>query len=179
MKNNECCEVVIVGAAHTDLQLYPVGADVLDTASYSVKQMVLTVGGDALNEATVITRLGHKVRLVSCVGDDVIGSLVLEHCRKNNIGTEYIKVDSSKVTSINVGLIREDGERTFINNKSGSIWTFCPEDVERESVSHGRILSFASIFNNPLLDESLMIPLFERAREKGMLICADIVGCKR
>ena len=65
MKNNECCEVVIVGAAHTDLQLYPVGADVLDTASYSVKQMVLTVGGDALNEATVITRLGHKVRLVS------------------------------------------------------------------------------------------------------------------
>ena len=97
MKNNECCEVVIVGAAHTDLQLYPVGADVLDTASYSVKQMVLTVGGDALNEATVITRLGHKVRLVSCVGDDVIGSLVLEHCRKNNIGTEYIKVDSSKV----------------------------------------------------------------------------------
>ena len=88
-------------------------------------------------------------------------------------------MDSSKVTSINVGLIREDGERTFINNKSGSIWTFCPEDVERESVSRGRILSFASIFNNPLLDESLMIPLFERAREKGMLICADIVGCKR
>ena len=44
LKNNECCEVVIVGAAHTDLQLYPVGADVLDTASYSVKQMVLTVG---------------------------------------------------------------------------------------------------------------------------------------
>ena len=39
MKNNECCEVVIVGAAHTDLQLYPVGADVLDTASYSVKQV--------------------------------------------------------------------------------------------------------------------------------------------
>lgn len=118
MKNSGCCEVVIVGAAHTDLQLYPVGEDVLNAASYSVKQMVLTVGGDALNEATVITRLGHRVRLVSCVGDDVIGSLVLEHCRKNNIGTEYIKVDSNKVTSINVGLIREDGERTFINNKN-------------------------------------------------------------
>ena len=60
--------MVIVGAAHTDLQLYPVGEDVLNAASYSVKQMVLTVGGDALNEATVITRLGHRVRLVSCVG---------------------------------------------------------------------------------------------------------------
>lgn len=179
MKSDTNCEVVIVGAAHTDLQLYPVGEELLSSSSYSVKQMVLTVGGDAINEATVITRLGHRVRLVSCVGDDVIGSLVLEHCRKNNIGTEYIKVDNSKVTSINVGLIREDGERTFINNKSGSIWTFSPGDVEKESVSEGKILSFASIFNNPLLDESLMVPLFERAREKGMIICADIVGCKR
>lgn len=179
MKNNEFCEVIIVGAAHTDLQLCPVGKDVMDMASYSVKQMVLTVGGDALNEATVITRLGHKVRLVSCVGDDVIGSLVLEHCRKNHIDTEYIKVDSNKVTSINVGLIREDGERTFINNRAGSIWTFSPDDVDKDSVSQGKILSFASIFNNPLLDESIMVPLFEKAKERDMIICADMVGCKR
>lgn len=179
MKNNECCEVVIVGAAHTDLQLYPVGTDVLDTASYPVKQMVLTVGGDSLNEATVITRLGHKVRLVSCVGDDVIGSLVIEHCKKNHIDTDYIRVDSSKVTSINVGLIRDDGERTFITNRGGSIWTFSPSDVEIASVSEGKILSFASIFNNPLLDESIMVPLFMKAKERNMLVCADIVGCKR
>lgn len=132
MKNSGCCEVVIVGAAHTDLQLYPVGEDVLNAASYSVKQMVLTVGGDALNEATVITRLGHRVRLVSCVGDDVIGSLVLEHCRKNNIGTEYIKVDSNKVTSINVGLIREDGERTLLTIKAEVSGHFVPR-MWRES----------------------------------------------
>ncbi|MFR3751952.1 MAG: hypothetical protein ACLTW9_05500 [Enterocloster sp.] len=77
------------------------------------------------------------------MGDDVIGSLVLEHCRKNNIGTEYIKVDSSKVTSINVGLIREDGERTILirvhlDLLSGRMWreSLCPVEG---------ILSFASI----------------------------------
>ncbi|MEY8351965.1 carbohydrate kinase family protein [Lachnospiraceae bacterium 54-53] len=177
MKNNDC-EVVIVGAAHTDLQLYPVGKDVFEAASYPVKQMVLTVGGDALNEATIITRLGHKVRLVSCVGDDMVGQMIIEHCKKNNIDTDYIKSDSRKITSINVGLVGEDGERTFITNKSGSMWTFSPEDVKKEAVSHGSILSFASIFNNPLLDESLMVPLFQSAKEKGMVICADMVGSR-
>lgn len=175
---NDVCEVVIVGAAHTDLQLYPVGRDVLDSTSYSVNQMILTVGGDALNEATIITRMGHKVRLVTCVGDDVIGSLVIEHCQNNAIDTKYIRRDNQKITSINVGLIAEDGERIFINNRSGSIWTFSPEDVNVQAVNEGKILSFASIFNNPLLDKSVMIPLFRQAKEKGMLICADIVGSK-
>jgi len=177
MKNDRN-EVVIVGSAHTDLQLYPVGKDVLAAASYSVREMILTVGGDAINEATIITRLGHKVRLVSCIGDDVIGSLVMDHCRQNQIDTEFIKRDSSKITSINVGLIAGDGERTFINNRSGSIWTFRPEDINLEAVDGGKILSFASIFNNPLLDERIMLPLFQRAKERGMIICADIVGSK-
>ncbi|MCI5901388.1 MAG: carbohydrate kinase family protein [Blautia sp.] len=179
MNMNDTCDVVIVGAAHMDLQLYPVGREVLDVASYPVKEMVWSVGGDSLNESTIITRLGHNVKLVSCIGDDMIGSMVVEHCEKNNIDTTYLKRDKNKVTGINVGLIGDDGERTFINNRSGSIWTFCPEDVEMDAVCGGQILSFASIFNNPLLDESLMIPLFERAKAQGMIICADIVGAKR
>ena len=134
MNNMDTCDVVIVGAAHMDLQLYPVGREVLDVASYPVQQMVWSVGGDSLNESTIITRLGHKVRLVSCIGDDMIGSMVVEHCEKNNIDTTYLKRDKSKVTGINVGLIGDDGERTFINNRSGSIWTFGPEDVNMDAV---------------------------------------------
>ena len=179
MNNMDTCDVVIVGAAHMDMQLYPVGREVLDVASYPVQQMVWSVGGDSLNESTIITRLGHKVRLVSCIGDDMIGSMVVEHCEKNNIDTTYLKRDKSKVTGINVGLIGDDGERTFINNRSGSIWTFGPEDVNMDAVCNGQILSFASIFNNPLLDERIMIPLFQRAKEQNMIICADIVGAKR
>jgi len=178
LENNGTCEIVIVGSAHTDLQLYPVGRDVLEKPSYSVKQMLLTVGGDAINEATVLTHLGHKVKLVTCIGKDSIGDFVIEHCTKNKIDTSCIKRDPEKTTSINVGLVAEDGERTFINNRSGSIWTFAPKDVNLDAVSEGKILSFASIFNNPLLDESIMIPLFKKAKDRGMIICADIVASK-
>ncbi|MFR2691521.1 MAG: PfkB family carbohydrate kinase [Enterocloster bolteae] len=107
MKNNECCEVVDRGRCPYRFAALSGGSRCAGYCILFCKTDGTYCGGRRLNaEATVITRLGHKVRLVSCVGDDVIGSLVLEHCRKNNIGTEYIKVDSSKVTSINVGLIR-------------------------------------------------------------------------
>ncbi len=176
---DSACDAVIVGAAHTDLQIYPVTRDIADTVSWPAKTMVWTVGGDAINEATVLTRLGHRVRLVSCIGDDAAGSIVLEHCRENGIDTSWLKRDPAKTTGINVGLIWEDGERTFINNRSGSVWTFEPADVDMDAVRDAKILSFASIFNNPLLDESLMMPLFTRAKEQGMTICADMVASKR
>lgn len=178
MQKTDSCEIVIVGAAHTDLQLIPVEKDLFDKASYSVEQMLLTVGGDALNESTIITRLGHKVRLVSCFGDDRIGAVIMDHCKANNIDTTYIKRDPNKTTSINVGLIQKDGERMFINNRSGSIWTFGPEDVNLDAVADARILSFGSYFNNPLLTEEIIVPMFKKAKEQGMLISADIVGAK-
>lgn len=172
-------EVVIVGAAITDLQVYPVRKNIIDVASYPAKKMIWTVGGDALNEATIITRMGHEVRLVSCIDNDAAAQVLLSHCRANHISTEYLKLDESKTTAINIGLIWEDGERTFINNKSGSLWTFSPDDINLDSLNDGKILSFASIFNSPDLDEKFMISLFERASKNHMLICADMVAPKK
>ena len=172
-------EVIIVGAAITDLQVYPVKKNIIDVASYPAEKMIWTVGGDALNEATIITRMGHKVRLVSCIGNDAAANVILSHCKENNISTDYIKLDDKKITAINIGLIWEDGERTFINNKSGSLWTFSPEDIDLNAVSDAKILSYASIFNSPNLDEKFMIKLFERAKGNKMLICADMVASKK
>ena len=176
---NGGCEVVIVGTALTDLQVCPVKKTIADATSCSVEHMVWTVGGDALNEATIITRMGHKVRLISCIGEDMAGSLILEHCEKNHIDAGWLKRNKTMATSINVGLVWEDGERTFILNKGGSIWTCTPEDIDLEAVSEGKILSFASIFNNPLLDASFLLSLFQRAKAQGMTICADTVTSKR
>ena len=130
MSTEYSCDIAIVGAAIADLQVYPVTKQITDVASYSAKSMEMKVGGDAINESFVITRLGHKVRLISCIGNDSTGKFLLGQCEKNGVSADHIKVDPEKITSLNVGLIWEDGERTFINNKSGSIWTFGPDDLD-------------------------------------------------
>ena len=176
MKNKP--EVVIIGAAIVDLPLCPVGREVFDTVSYPIDQIAMTVGGDAINEATIITRLGHNVRLVSCIGDDVAGHFIKNHCCANGIDTTFIRVREDMTTSINVGLVGQDGERVFITNRNGSLWKFAFEDIDLTCLSEGTILSFASIFNNPLLDNRAMVQIFRRAKERGMVICADMVKCR-
>ncbi len=169
-------EIVVIGAAIVDLPLYPVGRDVFDRASSPVERMAMTVGGDAINEATILTRLGHTVRLVSAVGQDPAGSFVLEHCRKNKIDSSFLAVSGTLTTSINIPLISPDGERSVITNRSGSLWQLCLDDLNLSCLEEGSVLSFASIFNNPRLDQPAMLEIFRRAKERGMTICADMVS---
>lgn len=168
-------EVLIIGAAITDLLLRPVSKEVFDVDSYPVDGMPMTIGGDAANEATIITRLGHKVCLLSCVGQDAAGAFVLEHFRNNGIETDYIKRRKDRTTSINVGLVTADGERTFITNRQGTLWKFCYEDLELSAFGQAKVLSFASLFNHPLFDQESLIKLFLLAKTEGMTIFADMV----
>ena len=178
MSTEKSCDIAIVGAAIADLQVYPVSKEITNTASYSAQGMEMKVGGDAINESFVITRLGHKVRLISCIGDDSTGKFLLGQCAKYGVSADHIKVDPGKITSLNIGLIWEDGERTFINNRSGSIWTFGPEDMDLSAIDGAGILQGGGETPFAGLDGKFMVKLFERAKAQDMKIAADIVAAK-
>ena len=50
-------DVIIIGAAIVDLPLRPVSKEVFDTVSYPVDGISMTIGGDAVNEATISNRI--------------------------------------------------------------------------------------------------------------------------
>ncbi|TGD14660.1 sugar kinase, partial [Salmonella enterica subsp. enterica serovar Poona] len=88
----------------------------------------------------------------SPVGEDAAGYLLLDHWRKENIDIQSLKQDADIDTSINVGLVTDDGERTFVTNRNGCLWKLNINDVDFDRFSQVRLLSLASIFNSPLLD---------------------------
>ncbi len=171
-------EVILVGSAQMDLLVYPFDRKDTDAVTYQVDEMTWSIGGDAINEATIISRLGHRVKLVSCFGDDMMGRMIIDHCDKNGIDTDFLKLDKDKVTGVSIGLVEKSGERVFINNKSGSVWTFEPSDIDLNEIRDAKIMCFASIFSNPMLDGKFALDLFKCAKEEGMLVCADIVSPK-
>lgn len=170
--------VVVIGASLVDLVLHPIPTDLLERDSYSVEAMPMTVGGDALNEATLISRLGHQVRLVSYLGTDSVGSYILKHCQENHIDTSYVTIDPLAVTSTNVGLVLENGERIYISNRSGTTWRFDLSKVALSCLENADILSFASIFNSPLFDNAAMCQLFSHAQALGLTIFADTISSR-
>ena len=168
-------DVMCLGAAVVDIPLRPVSRQIFDIESYPVDQIAMTVGGDAMNEATIISRLGFSTGLMACIGDDDAGRFILRSCEKDHIDTEGVKIDPNIDTSINIGLVTEDGERTFITNRNGSLWKENIEHVNFEKMKEAKILSLASIFNCPLLDGKVLVEIFKEAKAAGMIIAADMI----
>ncbi|WP_146657339.1 carbohydrate kinase family protein, partial [Salmonella enterica] len=100
---------------------------------------------------------------------------ILDHCRKENIDIQSLKQDADIDTSINVGLVTDDGERTFVTNRNGSLWKLNINDVDFDRFSQVRLLSLASIFNSPLLDGKALTAIFTQAKAHQLVICADMI----
>ncbi|QWT18085.1 carbohydrate kinase family protein [Collinsella sp. zg1085] len=168
-------DVVCVGAALVDVPLQPVSRDIFDYDSYPLNQIAMTIGGDAINESTILSRLGARVELLSMVGDDAAGAYILKHCEREGIDYTGVQQRAGIDTSINVGLISADGERSFVTNRNGSLWKLSIDDINQRLIARGSILSMASIFNSPLLDNDAMVAIFKVAKAAGMTIVADLI----
>lgn len=171
-------DAICVGAAIVDIPLQPVNRDMFEIESFPLQQISMTIGGDAINEATIMSRLGHKIGLMSMVGKDAVGNFIIEHCEKNGIDYSGIRVREGIDTSINVGLVTADGERTFVTNRNGSLWKMTIDDVDLSRLKEARLLSLASIFNNPLLDCPALVKIFKEAKAQDMIICADMIKAR-
>lgn len=168
-------DVICLGAAIVDIPLRPVSRDIFDIESYPIDNIAMAVGGDAMNEATVISRLGFKTGIIAAIGDDAAGQFILRSCEKDHIDVEGITIDPAINTSMNIGLVTADGERTFITNRNGSLWKENIEHVDFDKIRQAKILSLASIFNCPLLDGKALVKIFKAAKDCGMTITADMI----
>ena len=168
-------DVVCIGGAVVDIPLQPVSKDIFSTESFPLERIAMVTGGDALNESMIISRLGHKVTLLSMVGADAAGKFILEACDRDGIDTSHVVIDGNVETSINVGLVTADGERTFVTSRNGSLWKLDKSHLDLSCFNGAKLLSMASFFNSPLLDGESLVPIFRKAKEQGLVICADMI----
>lgn len=171
-------DFIIIGAAIMDILTQPVNADVFTSGSMPANHIATHTGGDAMNEATVLAGLGASVRLVSKIGQDSAGSMILQHCKDFHIDTSFISRDASLDTGINIVLIDDTGERYFITTPNNCQRKFYPADVTNDALLNGKYLCFASIFVAPAFDNAALRDLFSRAKAHGLILCADMTKRK-
>ena len=113
MKNDDP-QIVIIGAAILDVLVRPADADVFRTGSSPAEEILLSPGGDALNEAAVLSKLGKRVRLETIIGNDRAGRFVISYCEECGIELPGDCIRDGIDTGVNVVLVSEDGERYFL-----------------------------------------------------------------
>lgn len=172
--------IYIIGGAVADLSLFGVDSRIFTEHSTPLERMPLSPGGDAMNEALTLARLGQHPALCTILGKDAIGSWLTECCQQAGMDTRFLVTDATVSTSLNVVLVTQDGQRTFVTAKHTSLRRLGPEHLESalEAMRPGDVVCFASIFVSPCFGIREMETLFRRIHEKGCILCADMTRAK-
>ena len=80
-------DITIIGAAILDVLAQPISKENLSGRSCPADQVTLTPGGDAANEAVTLARLGKAVNLITKLGGDLSGQLLLKYFQENGVST--------------------------------------------------------------------------------------------
>lgn len=172
-------EITVIGAAILDLLARPVTPAVFETGSQPVREMRLSGGGDALNEAVALARLGKHTELVSTLGRDRAGETVLQILRDAGVATNRIVRQSGLRTGVNAVLVDESGERHFLTDPESSLRRLSETDILPALDAAADIVSFAGIFVSPLLDIPALERIFQRIKEKPeRILVADMTKAK-
>lgn len=171
-------QVMIIGASIVDVLVTPADERVFAVGSLPAEQIRMSCGGDALNEATVLQKLGGKVALHTLLGDDEAGKTVLRRMEQVGLDTQNVRIRQDLRTSVNVVLVKPDGTRCFLTDPQSSQRKLQQEDIPLPLPQDTGILCFASMFVFPLMKTREMAALFRTAREQGILVCADMTQRK-
>lgn len=177
-KKKETAKIVIAGAAILDVLVRPASEKVFATGSYPAEEIRMSVGGDALNEATVLAALGVPVQLETVLGDDQAGGLLRAHIQRRGIRMRDACVQPKMRTGINVVLVEENGRRSFLTDRGGSLRSLRKEHICMPFPEGAQIFCFASIFVFPHIGAAELEALFAQAKCQGMTVCADMTKRK-
>lgn len=167
---NKNIDVVCIGQAVIDCITRGREENLHKKNVYRAENISLNTGGDAMNEAVLLSCLGHKVRLVCGIGTDLAGDLIRHMAGKFQMDMSYITMDSSLTTPIANLMVEKDGSRQSVNSQATMLTGYTPDsDVVRDA----KIVSFASLFRAPIDQKDVILRLMKAAKEEGAIICAD------
>jgi len=171
-------DVVCVGTSCVDVLIR--GADLSAPFIEETKQaqeVLLSVGGDATNQAIVLQRLGVNVRLLTGFGNDDASRFIQNYLHNAGVDIEHCTISDNIIPSISVVVISPDGQRNFI--KAGTDIRFKQYTVDLQAVKNAEIVSLGSLFISPFYTAESIAAVIDAAKSNNALVCADVMMSPR
>jgi sugar/nucleoside kinase (ribokinase family) len=173
------CQVYCVGNAVADVLARPVDYLAPSGTSQALEDVALGPGGNSINTAIALSRLGISVRVAAAVGNDRFGRFIRDRLREEGIDDAGLVVLAGAKTSTSIVLIETSGERRFLHLRGVSA-LFSGQALDWGQVAGSRIFHYANAFALPAFDESSLEPALKRAHDLGCLtsmnVCWDVHG---
>jgi sugar/nucleoside kinase (ribokinase family) len=167
----ESFDVICIGQAVVDCITRGWDGEAGASAVPLAESITLNVGGDAFNEAVILSRLGHRTKLVCGLGDDLAGKMILGQAAENAVDISAVTVIQGQDTPVANMQVDRAGRRRSIGSRAERLELYSPQ---AEAVGNARIVSLASLFRAPLADAELVFRIADAAKRSGAILCADL-----
>ncbi|MEW5761277.1 MAG: sugar kinase [Candidatus Thermoplasmatota archaeon] len=131
----------------------------------------LHVGGNAGIFSIIASRLGLKTAVVGAVGNDFLGSWLLEQIKKNNVNVKNIKKFGKTSTTVVLG--HKNGERGFIHYE-GANSELKKRDIDKKLLRKTRSLHLCGYFLMEKLYGKPSEDILKEAKKNGVLTTFDV-----
>jgi sugar/nucleoside kinase (ribokinase family) len=167
----ECLSVGILVADHL---CEPIAALPEAGGVVIVPRLPLSIGGCASNVAVDLARLGVRVGVVGCVGNDTFGRFVKDTLGASGVDVRDIRTldDAETSSTLIINVAGED--RRFIH-APGANARLQASDIPLERVTSAKVLYVGGYLLMPALAGEPLASLFRQARAAGVKTVLDIV----
>jgi len=142
-----------------------------DTSPLKSQSSITSVNGRAALQAIAAARMGGKVSLVGCIGNDLFAQHILDVLRKDGIQTAGIIAQDTD-TGLITKITDVKGEAKTILTRGANTQSSV-EQIPDLSLNERTLLLLQDEFS-----AAMQLPLIERAKNKGarVMICCDDGG---
>ena len=166
-------DVLCAGLATFDMLVAPVSLDIMTSDGTVAEEVRTGSGGDAVNSAISMAKLGVRVCVSGCVGADSFADRIQADLERAGASAEGLVRDSALFTNSPIVLLDSNGERHIIRTAKGGTRFFNLSHIPDHLLASAKHLHIASVNMLPKLDGAPLAELFARAHALGMTTSMD------
>jgi len=157
----------------TDIFAYPVDYGRITVDSTVIDKIEVLSGGDAMNVALVLAKLGCDVGFCGMAGNDMFGGYIKEILNNHGVDARGLKTTDKAATSAVVVLVDKKGERVFLYS-GGANDLFSYDDVDVELMKEAKHIHISGTFAMPEMDSGGSLKILQKAKELGKTTSMDV-----
>lgn len=166
-------DVFCVGNAVVDLVVRPVVELPPVETIAMVDRIEMVTGGNGINMAIALARLGISVRVGGAVGDDGFGLFLKEALDREGVDRTGLVTLSDTVTGATVALVKSDGRRGFLH-QLGANAVYAQSHIDWDLLQGTSVFHYGSTFVLPAFDGPPLEDAFRKARALGCRTSLDV-----
>ena len=168
---NSSPDMICIGIALVDSIIRGFDPNPVSASGYRAESGSLNVGGEAVNESMAAAKLGVKTGILTSLGKDEAGDMIVAALQRCGVDTGLIIRSAQHPTPVTTMFVRDDGTRKSVTN-SAHRYNFHPEQYAG-SFSGAKALLLGSLFRAPFDDPDIIYSVLLAAKTAGQTVFAD------